>query len=98
MRLQATQEGLVPLKTWVKSALDRVIQDCMGEPSLEFVWVGDDAIDPLQQAQTLQILYRPGSRRARRRGRSWGWGRRRQNIGRTRTTEKPHLRRHAVRA
>jgi len=60
MRLQATQEGLVPLKTWVKSALDRIIQTCMGEPALEFVWVGDDAIDPLQQAQTLQILVSSG--------------------------------------
>ena len=60
MRLQATQEGLVPLKTWVKSALDRVIQDCMGERDLEFVWVGDDAIDPLQQAQTLNILVSAG--------------------------------------
>jgi len=60
MRLQATQEGLVPLKNWVKSTLDEIIQVCMGEPGLEFVWVGDDAIDPLQQAQTLQILVSAG--------------------------------------
>ena len=60
MRLQATQEGLLPLKSWIKSALDLVIQTCMGEPQLEFVWVGDDAIDPLQQAQTLQILVSAG--------------------------------------
>ena len=60
MRQQATQEGLVPLKAWVKNALDHVIQDCMNEPGLEFVWVGDDAIDPLEQAQTLQILVGAG--------------------------------------
>ena len=60
MRLQATQEGLVPLKAWVKSALDEVIQVCMDEPGLEFVWVGDDAVDPLQQAQTLEILVSAG--------------------------------------
>jgi hypothetical protein len=60
LRMQATQEGLVPLKSWIKSALDRVIQDCMNEPDLEFVWVGDDAIDPLQQAQTLNILVSAG--------------------------------------
>jgi hypothetical protein len=60
MRLQATQEGLVPLKNWVKSALDRVIQECIGEPDLEFTWVGDDAVDPLQQAQTLNILVSAG--------------------------------------
>ena len=60
MRLQATQEGLVPLKSWIKSALDHVLQVCLGEPGLEFVWVGDDAVDPLQQAQTLQILVSAG--------------------------------------
>ena len=60
LRRQATQEGLVPLKAWVKSALDCVIQVCMGKPSLEFVWVGDDAVDPLEQAQTLQILVGAG--------------------------------------
>jgi hypothetical protein len=60
LRQQATQEGLVPLKAWVKSALDHVIQECMNEPGLEFVWVGDDAIDPLEQAQTLQILVGAG--------------------------------------
>ncbi len=37
-----------------------MIQVCVGEPNLEFVWVGDDAVDPLQQAQTLQILVSAG--------------------------------------
>ena len=60
LRLQAAQEGLVPLKAWIKDALDRVIQVYLGAPDLEFVWVGDDAIDPLQQAQTLQILVGSG--------------------------------------
>ena len=60
LRLQATQEGLAPLKAWIKNALDDVIQSCMNEPDLEFVWVGDDAIDPLQQAQTLNILVSAG--------------------------------------
>ena len=50
----------MPLKAWVKSALDQVIQECMNEPGLEFVWVGDDAVDPLEQAQTLQILVGAG--------------------------------------
>ncbi len=59
LRLQA-QEGQAPLKAWIKDALDRVIQTYFGAPDLEFVWVGDDAIDPLQQAQTLQILVGSG--------------------------------------
>ena len=50
----------MPLKNWIKSALDLVIQECMNEPGLEFVWVGDDAVDPLQQAQTLEILVGAG--------------------------------------
>ena len=66
LRLQATQEGLVPLKAWIKSALDHVIQVCMNEPGLEFVWVGDDAIDPLAAGADAQD---PGLRRASRRAR-----------------------------
>jgi hypothetical protein len=70
LRQQATQGGLVPLKAWVKNALDHVIQEWMNEPGLEFVWVGDDAIDPLEQAQTdfsaEQLLYLPRNARAHR--------------------------------
>ncbi len=60
LRLQATQEGLVPLKAWIKGALDQVIQVYLAAPDLEFIWVGDDAVDPLQQAQTLNILVGAG--------------------------------------
>ena len=70
--MQATQEGLVPLKAWVKSALDHVTQVYLGEPDLEFVWVGDDAINPLQQAQTLNILVTAGIEDARRGARRLG--------------------------
>jgi hypothetical protein len=60
LRLQATQEGLVPLKAWIKGALDQAIQVYLNQPDLEFIWVGDDAVDPLQQAQTLNILVGAG--------------------------------------
>ena len=60
LRLQATQEGLVPLKAWIKSMLDCIIQVCMQRPDLEFAWVGDDAVDTRLQAQTLQILVGAG--------------------------------------
>ncbi|HLH50851.1 MAG TPA: RNase A-like domain-containing protein, partial [Roseiarcus sp.] len=60
LRLQATQEGLAPMRAWVKDALDQVIQLFMGEDDLEFAWAGDDVTDPLQQAQTLQILVASG--------------------------------------
>jgi hypothetical protein len=54
------QEGLIPLRAWIKDALDRIIQTYLAAPDLEFVWVGDDAIDPLQRARTLQILVGAG--------------------------------------
>ena len=60
LRVQASQEGLVPLKAWVKGALDHIVQVCLKQPDLEFAWVGDDAVDPLQQAQTLSISGRRG--------------------------------------
>jgi hypothetical protein len=36
--------GLVPLKAWVKTALDQVVQVHLKQADLEFVWVGDDAV------------------------------------------------------
>ena len=60
MRTQAAQEGLVSLKGWVKQVLDRVLAVCFQAPDLEFGWVGDDAIDPLEQAKTLAILVNAG--------------------------------------
>jgi hypothetical protein len=39
----------------VKGALDQAIQVCLEQPDLEFIWVGDDAIDPLERAQTLGL-------------------------------------------
>jgi len=60
LRMQATQEGLVPLKAYVKGVLDQIVQVCLKQPDLEFAWIGDDAIDPLQQAQTLSLLVGAG--------------------------------------
>ena len=44
----------------MKSALDEIVQVHLKQPDLEFIWVGDDAVDPLQQAQTLNILVTAG--------------------------------------
>jgi hypothetical protein len=60
LRLQATQEGLAPMRAWIKDALDRVVHVYLGQPDLEFAWARDDVVDPLQQAQTLQILVGAG--------------------------------------
>src|SRR5579863_7336109 len=44
------------MRAWIKDALDQVVQVYLGESDLEFAWAGDDVVEPLQQAQTLQIL------------------------------------------
>jgi hypothetical protein len=60
LRTQAATERLAPLKAWVKMALDRMIALCFRAPDLEFYWVGDDGVDPLEQAQTIAILVNAG--------------------------------------
>ena len=64
--------GLVPLKAWVKSPLDQIVQVYLKQPDLEFVWVGDDAVDPLEQAQTLQILVGAGIKTREEARADWG--------------------------
>jgi hypothetical protein len=65
MRQQATQEGLVPLKAWVKNALDHVIQECMAEPASSSSGLATTFVDPLEQAQTLKIFTSSGRHGAR---------------------------------
>jgi hypothetical protein len=55
LHVQAAQEGELPLKLWGKDIFDNIIQNLMGFEDLEFVWTGDDNLDPLEQAQTSQI-------------------------------------------
>lgn len=52
-RIQASEEGLVPLKLWVKSALDHVVQTSLGQPEFEFAWLDGDTTDPAQEMTTL---------------------------------------------
>jgi 8-oxo-dGTP pyrophosphatase MutT (NUDIX family)/S-adenosylmethionine/arginine decarboxylase-like enzyme len=56
LQVMANQEGIVPLKNWIKDAIDGVIQIYLGKPNLEFIWSGGDELDPLEKAQETQIL------------------------------------------
>ncbi len=61
MRVQASQEGLVPLQNWIKNILDKVIWKYFGFTDLEFVWGDDDLVDPLAQAQAQDVRIKNGS-------------------------------------
>ena len=52
-RVQASQEGLVPLQQWIKHFMDHIIQELLGNDDLEFAWSDGDTIDPAVQMQVL---------------------------------------------
>jgi hypothetical protein len=54
------EEGLEPLKGWVKRWWDEVIQLRMGYDDLEFAWVDDRPIDPQVQATIDNLNLRNG--------------------------------------
>lgn len=60
---QAKLEGLGPLKKWAKTYMDYIISKWMNKPNLEFSWVLEEALDPLEKAQVQEIQVRTGTRR-----------------------------------
>lgn len=57
----ALQEGLAPIKQWVKELLDYILAKYLKAPELEFVWqAGEVEQDPLTQAQIHQIYVTSG--------------------------------------
>jgi len=48
-------EGLAPRKNYVKELMDTIIQRYMGFTEIEFQWIDEDAIAPLEKAQVNQI-------------------------------------------
>ena len=55
------EEGLEPIKRWVKRLIDGVIQDEQGGDDLEFVWNDAPNIDPVAQAGIDDMGLRNGS-------------------------------------
>ena len=52
---QATDEGLLPLMSWVKSFHDKIIFKYFGESEIEFAWDKKTELDPKTQADIHQI-------------------------------------------
>lgn len=50
----ATEEGLVPLKLWVKELIDGIIEDDLGVLDLEFDWLEEEVIDAKTKAEILR--------------------------------------------
>lgn len=56
----AQQEGLMPLMQWVVDLINLIIRKYFGYKDLTFSWDEEAAVDPLEQAQILQIYVASG--------------------------------------
>lgn len=54
------EEGLEPLKAWVKRLLDHLIQKHLGQADLQFQWQEDEEVDPSVQATVLTTYQKTG--------------------------------------
>lgn len=48
---QAAATGLAPIQAWVKSLMDDILADDFDAEDFEFVWRGDDELDPAKRQQ-----------------------------------------------
>ncbi len=57
----ALDEGLAPLKAWVKDLVDLLIRRYFGAADLQFAWVTEEALDPQSQAEILTTYQKTGA-------------------------------------
>ena len=57
---EAAATGLAPIQNWVKSLIDDVLSEEFDSPDLEFVWRGDDELDPVKRQQITSGNLRDG--------------------------------------
>lgn len=48
---QAAADGMFPIQNWVKSIIDDILAEDMDAADYEFVWRGDDELDPVRRQQ-----------------------------------------------
>lgn len=46
---EAAATGLAPIQNWVKALMDDILAEEFGSEDLEFVWRGDDELDPVKR-------------------------------------------------
>jgi len=51
---EAVATGLAPIQAWVKSMIDDVLAEDFGAEDYEFVWRGDDELDPVKRQAITQ--------------------------------------------
>lgn len=51
---EAAATGLAPIQAWVKGMIDTVLEEDLDAEDYEFVWRGDDELDPVKRQQITQ--------------------------------------------
>lgn len=57
---EAAATGLAPIQNWVKALIDDILAEEFGSADLEFVWRGDDELDPVKRQQITSGNLRDG--------------------------------------
>jgi hypothetical protein len=57
---EAASTGLAPIQNWVKALIDDTLAEEFDSPDLEFVWRGDDELDPVKRQQITSGNLRDG--------------------------------------
>lgn len=57
---EAAATGLAPIQNWVKSLIDDVLAEELEASDLEFVWRGDDELDPTKRQQITEADVKTG--------------------------------------
>lgn len=57
---EAAATGLQPIQAWVKSLIDDVLAEDLDAADYEFVWRGDDELDPLKRQQIISGYLKDG--------------------------------------
>lgn len=52
----AQEEGIEPLKRWLKTLLDRIIAQGFNAPDLEIAWADEEIVDPTEKATVFSLL------------------------------------------
>lgn len=52
----AQEEGLEPLKRWLKNLIDTILRLAFNAPDLELAWTDEEITDPVQKATVISIL------------------------------------------
>lgn len=57
---EAIATGLAPIQSWVKSLIDTILAEDFDAADYEFVWRGDDELDPLKRQQITESDVKAG--------------------------------------